>query len=151
HEVKLAPLTEAECTELVIDLLGQDSDIIRQRAAEFARETRGNPFLLNELIGCFDPSTDSFEPLPLHDVLARKLSRLPAEAAPLLEVVAVSGQALALEEASQAAGHARPPVSTLIPMRNERLVRLIGSEENPVVDTYHDRVRETVLGHMDGG
>jgi tetratricopeptide (TPR) repeat protein len=34
-------------------------------------------------------------------------------------------------------------------MRNERLLRLVGTEERPLVDTYHDRIRETVLGQMD--
>jgi serine/threonine protein kinase/tetratricopeptide (TPR) repeat protein len=152
REVKLAPLTVEEGIELVIGLLvGQDSEAIRRRAAEFTRETGGNPFLLTELVGCFDPETDSFEPVPLHEVLARKLGRLPAEAAHLLDVVAVSGQGLSLEEASRTAGHALPPVATLTRMRNERLVRLIGPEESPLVDTYHDRVRETVLGSMDEG
>jgi tetratricopeptide (TPR) repeat protein len=151
REVKLSPLTIEECTELVVDLLGKDNEVIRRRAAEFAEETRGNPFLLVELVGCFDPETDSFEPLPLHEVLARKLGRLPAEAARLLEVVAVSGQALALEEASRTAGHELPPVATITRMRNERLVRLIGPEESPLVDTYHDRVREAVLGQMEEG
>ena len=151
REVKLAPLTAEECTELVVALLGKDNERIRRRAVEFARETRGNPFLLIELVGCFDPETDSFEPMPLHEVLARKLGRLPAEAGHLLEVVAVSGQALSLEEASRTAGHASPPMDTLTRMRNERLVRLIGPEERPLVDTYHDRVRETVLGRLDPG
>jgi hypothetical protein len=151
REVKLAPLTVEECTKLVIDLLGQDNAAIRRRAAEFAQETRGNPFLLVELVGCFDPDTDTFEPMPLHEVLARKLGRLPAEAGHLLEVVAVSGQALSLEEASRTAAHALPPMATITRMRNERLVRLIGPENSPLVDTYHDRVRETVLGGMEEG
>lgn len=150
-EIKVAPLTVEECTELVIRLIGQDDDVIGRRAVEFAQETHGNPFLLIELIGCFDPHTDSFEPLPLQEVLARKLGQLPPEAAALLEVVAVSGQGLSLEEASRTAGHALPPIATFTRMRNERLVRLIGSDESPLVDTYHDRVRETVLRHLDDG
>jgi len=151
REVKLAPLTVEECIELVIGLLGKDNDVIRSRAIEFARETRGNPFLLIELVGCFDPDTDSFEPMPLHEVLDRKLGRLPEEAGHLLDVVAVSGQALSLAEASRTAGHALPPMATISRMRNERLVRLVGPEESPLVDTYHDRVRETILGRMEEG
>jgi two-component system sensor kinase len=77
------------------------------------------------------------------------LGRLPDEAGRLLDVVAVSGQALALEEASRTAGHATLPIATITRMRNERLVRLIGSEERPLVDTYHDRVREAVLDGME--
>ncbi len=87
--------------------------------------------------------------MPLHEVIAQKLGRLPAEAGPLLDVVAVSGQALALDEAARAAGQAESPVAAVSRMRNERLVRLIGSEDSPLIDTYHDRVRETVLGRMD--
>ncbi len=151
REVKLAPLGVEECTALVIDLLGKDNERIRQRAVEFAQETRGNPFLLIELVGCFDPETDSFEPMPLHEVLGRKLGRLPDEAGHLLEVVAVSGQPLPLEEATRTAGHALPPMATISRMRNERLVRLVGPDERPLLDTYHDRVRETVLGRLDDG
>jgi tetratricopeptide (TPR) repeat protein len=36
-------------------------------------------------------------------------------------------------------------------MRNERLVRLVGPEDKPLVDTYHDRVRESVLSRMEDG
>jgi tetratricopeptide (TPR) repeat protein len=151
REVTLAPLAVDECTQLVVNLLGKDNSVIRGRAAEFARETRGNPFLLIELVGCFDPDTDSFEPLPLHEVLDRKLSRLPDEAGHLLEVIAVSGQALSLEEASLTAGHSAPSVATITRMRNERLVRVVGPDDRPLIDTYHDRVRETVLARMDDG
>ena len=150
RDVKVGPLTVEDCIELMIGLVGKDDEAIRRRAAEFARETQGNTFLLIELIGCFDPNTNSFEPLPLHEVLAQKLGRLSAEAAPLLDIVAVSGQAVSLEEASRAAGFTQPQMSTIARMRNERLVRLIGPDDSPLVDTYHDRVRETVLANMDG-
>ncbi len=147
--VKVGPLSTEESTDLVIDLLGKDDARVRARAAEFARETRGNAFLLVELVGCFDPDADSFEPMPLHEVLDRKLGRLPAEAGHLLDVVAISGQALSLEEASRTAGHLVPSVATITRMRNERLVRLIGPDDSPMVDTYHDRVRETIIARMD--
>jgi len=147
--VKLAPLSVEECVELVIQLLGRDDEAIRRRAAEFATETRGNPFLLIELVGCFDPETDSFEAIPLHEVLGRKLGRLPVEAVGLLDVVAVSGQALSVSEASRTAKLGSTPMATLTRMRNERLVRLMGPEDNLLIDTYHDRVRETILGHME--
>jgi serine/threonine protein kinase/tetratricopeptide (TPR) repeat protein len=149
REVKVGPLTVEECTQLVLDVLGKDTEVVRRRAAEFAQETRGNPFLLIELVGCFDADADSFEPMPLHEALARKLGRLPAEAGALLEVVAISGQPLSLEEASRTAGHELPPVATLTRMRNERLLRLVGPENSPHLDTYHDRVRESVLNQME--
>ena len=147
-EVKVGPLSPDECIELAIGLLGKDTEVIRRRAVEFATETRGNPFLLTELIGCFDAETDSFEPMPLNEVIAKKLERLPGEAGPLLDVIAVSGQALPLDEAAKAAGQAESQVATVTRMRNERLVRVVGPEDSPLIDTYHDRVRETVLARM---
>ena len=145
----MAPLSTEECTGLVIELVGQDNDAIRRRAVEFAKETGGNPYLLVELVGCFDPQTDSFRPMPIQQVLARKLEQLPAEAGPLLDVVAVSGQAIALDEAWRAAGQQTAPVSTISRMRADRLVRMVGSESDPRIDTYHDKIRETVLGNME--
>ena len=149
RDVTVDPLTQDQCLELVLSEVGQDSQRIRQRATEFYLETGGNPFLLLELIGCFDPDSDSFRPLPLQEVIGRKLGNLPQDAAQLLEVIAVSGQALALEEASLAAGHQAVPMSTITHMRTEKLVRLLGSDEHSRVDTYHDKVRETVLQCMD--
>jgi serine/threonine protein kinase/tetratricopeptide (TPR) repeat protein len=151
RDVSVGPLTVEECTRLVVALLGQDGEAIRRRAAEFAQETGGNPFLLIELVGCFDPATDSFHVLPINEVIDKKLGRLPADAPGLLEVVAVSGQALPVGEASRATGHAAAAVATLTHMRNERLVRLVGTDENPLVDTYHDRIRETVLRRLEEG
>ncbi len=148
RELQVGPLSLAESAELVVRLIGLDTQVVRNRAKEFANETLGNPFLLTELAGCFDPDTDSFEPMPLNEVLAKKLDRLPTEAAHLLEVISISGQGLLLEDASSAAGHAMIPIATITRMCNERLVRLIGAEKNPMIDTYHDRVRETILSSM---
>ena len=55
---------------MLIQLLGKDNDAIRRRAIEFARESGGNPFLLIELVGCFDPQTDSFRPIPIQGYFA---------------------------------------------------------------------------------
>jgi len=148
RELSIGPLSVAECTQLVISLLGEDSDNIRRRAVEFAAETGGNPLLLIELAGCFDAASDSVRALPMDEVIRQKLSRLPEDAPKLLDIIAVSGQAVAVTEASQAAGQTAPALATLTHMRNERLIRLLGTEDQPSVDTYHDRIRETVLGHL---
>jgi tetratricopeptide (TPR) repeat protein len=151
REVAVGPLSEEQCAELVVALLRQDTEAIQRRAVEFAQEASGNPLLLIELVGCFDPATDSFHALPIHEVIRNKLGRLPADAELLLEVVAISGQALAVQEASKVAGQTTAAVATLTHMRNERLIRLIGPEEKPLVDTYHDRIREAVLGQLQDG
>ncbi|TWU33851.1 Serine/threonine-protein kinase StkP [Novipirellula artificiosorum] len=149
RNIAVSPFTVEECTQLVIDLLHQDTERIRQRSAEIHQETGGNPFFLTELIGCFDPHADSFRPQPIQDVIADRLNRLPAESTRLLNVISVSGRALDMEEASSVAGHDVMPVSTLMRMRSERLIRFLGPETARSVDTYHDCIRETLLAEME--
>ncbi|WP_161602602.1 serine/threonine-protein kinase [Tautonia marina] len=146
RDVTVGPLDEQQRVELLTDLIGRDDEVVRRRAAEIARETGGNPFLLVELAGCFDPDSDSFRLMPVGEVIAQKLGRLPTEARGLLEVIAVSGQALPVDEALQASGgHS---ALSLNPMRNERLVRLLGAGEASKLDTYHDKIRESVLDEL---
>jgi serine/threonine protein kinase/tetratricopeptide (TPR) repeat protein len=149
RDVSVSPLSAEECQELVISLLGRDSETIRRRALDIHSETGGNPFLLIELVSCFDPDTDSFRPLPMHEAVRQKLSRLPPESEALLDIVAVSGQALPLADVSKTARHDAPAMATITHMRTERLLRLIGNPDEPLVDTYHDRIRETVLVQME--
>ncbi len=145
QDVAVSPFSLDECVELVITLLQQDNDTIRERARQFSEQTGGNPFLLTELVGCFDPNSDSFRPMPVHEVIDEKLSRLPPEARRLLEVISVSGQAIDIKECASAARHDQMPIDTLSRMRSERLIRFLGTENNRRLDTYHDRIRETVL------
>ena len=120
RDVCVGPLTQDQCVELMIVQVGQDSEVVRRRAVEFFQETGGNPFFLIELISCFDAATDSFRPLPLNEVIDRKLQQLPGDARRLLEVVAVSGQALSLGELSTTAGQDTPAVATITHMRSEK-------------------------------
>lgn len=149
RDVSVGPLNIAECTELIIALVGQNTDAVRRRALAFSQQTGGNPYLLTELISCYDPAADSFHAIPIHEVIDNKLARLPQPASDLLEVISVSGQSLTVEEAARAAGHAANGLAILTHMRSEKLIRLIGSEGSPMVDTYHDKIRETVLNGLE--
>jgi predicted ATPase len=151
QDIELLPLTMEECTELVVSSVGRDGDEIRRQAIEFAKEAGGNAFLVSELASCFDPEQNGFQTTAIHEVLEEKLRRLPEEAGQLLEVIAVSGQPLSLNDVVKAAGCSPMPVSVLTRMRSERIIRSVGPDERPLLDTYHDRIREIVLAQMDDG
>lgn len=144
REVGVGPLSLEQSTLLVLNQLDLDNDTVRRRAVQFHAQTGGNPFLLTELVGCFDPESNSFHATNIHGVLDQKLATLPAEAQPLLEAVSVSGQALDIDEAVAAADLASSYDDTLISMRNSRLLRMVGSK----VDTYHDRIRHAILDKL---
>ena len=147
-DVKVEPLSAEECLTLLADRVGLETEQVKQQAGELFEDTQGNPYFLEQLIEGFDPNTGKFTPIPLHEIIDRKLIRLPAESAELLNVIAIAGQAVSIEEASRVAGHATALYSTITHMRSERLVRLIGSTDQQLVDTYHDKIRETTLDEM---
>jgi serine/threonine protein kinase/tetratricopeptide (TPR) repeat protein len=148
HQIVVSQLTVEECVYLTVTLVGEDTEVVRRRAFEFAQQTGGNPFLLTELISCFDPHADSFRVMPIYEVIESKLERLPSEAASILHAIAVSGQSSHLEEVARAVGHEQTAHSIVTHMRSEKLVRLIGDDISSSVDTYHDKIRETVLSRM---
>ena len=145
--VTVGPLSLEETTQLIVNQLERDDEIVRRRAVQFHAQTGGNPFLLTELAGCFDPDADAFHVTDIHGVLAQKLTQLPTEAGPLLNAVSVSGQAVELSEAAAAAGLTASPEAALTRMRSMRLLRVVGAK----VDTYHDRIRYAVLDRLDEG
>lgn len=145
QKVEVGPLSLEESTALVVNQLGIDNAAIRRRAVQFHAQTGGNPFLLVELVGCFNPESDSFHATDIYGVLDEKLVRLPEDAKPLLHAVAVSGQSLDPAEAFGAAGLERSPDDTLIAMQNSRLLRKVGNK----LDTYHDRIRYAVVDRLE--
>ena len=147
REVKVAPLTARGMHRAGHRACWARTPRHPQSGGRVQPETGGNPYLLIELVGCFDPQTDSFRPMPLHRC-STEARQLPTEAGPLLDVVAVSGQALRW----------RRPGRPATPWPRSRrsagcgpnaCCRWSGRDDDPLVDTYHDKIRETILGHMD--
>jgi serine/threonine protein kinase/tetratricopeptide (TPR) repeat protein len=149
QQIPVGPFSVEQCIDCVVSLVGQDSETIRHRAIQFHVETGGNPFLLTELAGCFDPTSNTFQSMPIRELIEQKLDRLPDDARQLLQMIAIAGQSISVDDASRAVGKSVQPVETLIKMRTERLIRRMGSDGEQALDTYHDRIRETVRDDMD--
>ena len=81
----------------------------------------------------------------LDQVLLARLDALPAAARGLLEMVAVAGGPIDVRLAATAAGVQVEARTALASLRGEHLV-LTGDENT--VETYHDRIREVVLGSL---
>jgi len=147
--VEVSPLSEDQCGALFAARLGQDNDRVREQAKDVFQQAQGNPYFLEQLIEGFDAESGQFQAVALNEIIARRLARLPNEATALLEAVAVAGQAVTLDEATGISEQTSQAFGTVTHMRSERLVRLIGSGQQRLIDTYHDKIRETVLDGMD--
>lgn len=143
-------LTAEEAQQLALALLGGDSAETRSRAEWVVRESSGNALFIGELVqhlqaGLVPPSTEG---LNLDDVLWGRVLRLPTEARRMLEVIAVAGRPVWLRHAQEAARLPVLPPHLVSLLRSAHLVRSSGPHLDDDIETYHDRIRESVLAHL---
>jgi hypothetical protein len=120
-------------------------------SSELADEAHGHPIFLLELVhhaGRREPARPG--PVLLEDVLWERVAGLAPEPRALLEVTAVAGSPVPLGVAAAAAGlDLGSAPGWVAQLRAERLL----STNRPSVEVMllpaHDRVRRTVLGHLD--
>ncbi len=143
--VKVAPLTLSQCIDLATARTGVSRELIEKHASELFADTSGNPYFLEHLTKGYDAQSATFKHLTLTEIISTRLQQLPERAGELLNFIAVSGQPISIEEVCQACGMDRVDLGTLTHMRSEQLVRLLGSGDQSFVDTYHDKIRESVV------
>jgi hypothetical protein len=152
-ELAVEPLTPPQRRELALALLACRDPVAQARADTIARESGGNPFFIYELVqyleaGVAQAGGGSEGDVTLHDVLWSRVLRLPEGARRLLEVVAVAGRPLRQEDACRAAGVAAQQGVALACLRAGRLLRGVGRPESLEIETYHDRIRETLVTRL---
>jgi tRNA A-37 threonylcarbamoyl transferase component Bud32 len=149
RELAVEPLGPEERRALVLALLGPEAGEV---ADAIARQSGGYPFFVHELVRYLQSGSTlaggTAGDFTLGEVLWARVGQLPQPARALLEVVAVAGRPVRLDSACRAAEVAeeRPALALL---RSGRLLRAAGAAERNEVETYHDRVRETVVAHLE--
>ncbi|MDX1643545.1 MAG: AAA family ATPase, partial [Thermoanaerobaculia bacterium] len=150
--VEIGPLSEAQSAELARALLepGERAD---EMAELVARESDGNPFFVQELaLYGRALQRDGLDLRPakvsLENLIWQRVESLPREAFLLLQAVTVSGRPLRQEDAFRASGSSGHDERALSILRAEHLVRTGGTALGDEVDTYHDRIRETIVAHL---
>jgi serine/threonine protein kinase len=155
RELAVEALTDAETRELVLSLLDEPLPARTEHAEAIVRESRGNPFFVLELARhplsgdelaslCSGSGT-----LDLDEVIWGRVRRLPETTRRLLEVVAVAGQPIRQREAYQAAGLSGGAAGAESALRSGNLIRRTGPRLDDEVESYHDRIRESVVAHLD--
>ncbi len=152
REVTVGELTAADTQALVRTLLGRDAVDLVANADAIARESAGNPFFINEVVRYVqDRQAPGYTgTIGLDAVVRARVSRLPSAAARLLNVVALAGRPLHVEVAKRAADLLPEDEAVLGALRVGRLVRTRETQAQDEVETYHDRIRETVVTGLSG-
>ena len=154
RELVVEPMRPAEAVELAIRLIGRDDAETRAFAETIARESGGNPYFIAELVEQVGAGADlgamAGTPgrLDFDEMIWRRIQRLPQGSRRMLEAIAIAGRPLTLRCAADAigetAGMARPDAA----IRSGNLIRGTGPRLDDEVETYHDRIRETVIAHI---
>ncbi|HLK40050.1 MAG TPA: protein kinase [Polyangiaceae bacterium] len=153
REVAVGPLSQDESKRLALTLLSADDELAQRTARAAARESRGSPFLVEELvrsnmgnIGRADGATLAV--LTLGQMVARRLDRLPEPVRRMLEIVAVSGRPLPVPVVADAAGLTGSVDDAIAIVRARRFVRTGLRDGKEVIETSHDRFRETIVSQL---
>jgi len=152
RDVKVAPLAHEDALRLATALLNATDDIGRRTIRAVARESRGSPFLIEELVrsnrGAPSAAGATLAVLTLDQMIADRLGRLPDTTRRFIELLAVGGRPLpvsALAAAAQVEDSVDDVVTTL---STRRLLRTGFRDAREVVEPRHDRIRETIVGQL---
>src|ERR1019366_6357033 len=146
----LGPLHPDAAETLALTLHDGSSDPLRRMARAVARESRGSPFLVQELArsraASGPPDEQTLSALTLETMVSERLERLSADARRMIEIVAVGGRPLPLAVVGRAAGVTVNLNDTITSLCARRFARTGQRDGRYVVETTHDRIRETIGG-----
>lgn len=147
RELKVGALAGDEARALAAAALGPGAHAAR--AGAIVAESGGSPFFIGELARYMLAGAPTGAEVSLEEVLAFRIGQLPEDARALLSVIAVAGRPVPQSIAVKSAELRGDPVAALSELRRQHMVRAVGLRETDRVETYHDRIRETVVRSLD--
>ena len=150
RQVSIGALTHEEARKLAGELLGNADDDPSELADKLASESGGVPYFVHELANYIRAGArlDADESLSLEQVLARRFDLLADAPRRVLQTIAVAGQPIRQRHVYAAAGVEGEERAAVSLLRSGHLVRGTGTGEEDFLETYHDRVRETVVARL---
>lgn len=126
-----------------------------EKAAAIAREAKGSPYFVHELASHVRGTGDVLaepmdgESIDLNNVLWARISRMSEACRTMLTLLSVSGRPMKVAQVYNAARLGLFDRQPLDELRSARLIRAVGHASSDEFETYHDRIRETVVAHLD--
>ena len=153
HYLVVEPLAEASARALAAGILGRLAATGGDLITTIAEEAAGSPFFLAELARYVARGSDTdvwrvHKGSGLTALVMSRIDQLKPEERDLLEVISIAGgpmdRSLALKVAKL--GEAGRPFA--IRLGQACLLRSTEVDGRPAIETYHDRIRESLLVHV---
>lgn len=138
ESLSVGPLSGNDARTLALHLGSTDPS----SAATVAAESGGSPFFVHELARHAAAGGGA---VTLPDVVSARVRRLPPGARRLMTIVATSAQPIPPAVAERAAGVSGADIESVQMLGTARLTRVAGASDEPILEPYHDRIREAVL------
>lgn len=139
--VELGELSGEDASELARKLAGEDDETI----ARIVSEAKGSPYFIDELARF---RAEGSRARTLDEAIEDRMKALDESARRFLEVIALAGRPLDVRVIREVTGARIELPHVMARLRNERLVRVRTGVGNDAVETYHDRIRETVRDRL---
>jgi serine/threonine protein kinase len=149
RDLDVAELSNAEAHELARALVDSSDPVV---AEAIALEAHGSPLFVAELARWANERreiTRGDEPIALEQVILARVAELPADARALLETISIAGTPLEHAIAEKAAGIVGRRRGATMALRGARFVSTRGLRDVDMLETAHDRIRETVAASLD--
>lgn len=148
EEITLRGFSQDEAGELVREVLGEHGAHLD--VAQLTSDAQGNPFFIDELARhLMRRETGARLDLQnLDDLIATRVAKMSDSARLLLEIVAVASRPIRRSVAARVANLGDEEPQAIAGLRAERLIRLVSAGDAELCETYHDRVRETVVAGL---
>jgi hypothetical protein len=154
RKIALHELTEEDGRLLTAALLRAAGDVREDAIDHIVREASGSPLFIDQLVrfarsqptavSSTEPSAVPAAAMTLADMIRHRVKQLPADARHILELVALNGKPLIVNVVRVALTMDVEPDDSLAILRSEHLIRSRDTERGDEIDSYHDRIRETV-------
>ena len=150
RRVDVDALPPSDTRALAEALLGGPAEAAARRDAIdwVVSESGGRPFFVYELVAHLQSGAALDTRPDLDSVLWDRVTRLPDAARRLLEVIAVAGRPVQLRDAQTAALLSALPPDVVGGLRAARLVRTTGRTLHDTIETFHDRIRESIAARL---
>ncbi|MEL6344311.1 MAG: protein kinase [Myxococcota bacterium] len=145
-DVEVAPLDDAVSKEMAARLIGVDE--ADPRVQIIAEEAGGSPFFIGELARHVRDGGAAEVP-QLDQVVLHRVAALEPMTRRLLEAVVVAGRPVPQDVVIAASGATSPQEDAVHMLRLQRLARTFGDQADAPIESYHDRIREILVGEME--